>query len=276
MAALEKPKMPILRETPEQIYQRMVNRLHALAEKRGELPPATDEGEIFYDLEYPIAEEKSDQQQLLEYFFLQGFPVIWSDGEYLDAHAAWLGLSRKPDESDEAFRDRLLAKAGEEEGNGAEYDYIRWVKEVSGVGEVFVWGEAPNTVHIAITDTNDMPAPQELVSVVQTYLEQPNKHHMNDKVIVTPSPVVNLSVTGEITEVATGTTFEQVKPVIESSIRTYVKKQRDKILYSEVYRLFKVAGVIDYKNVKINGSTANVSLTFAAVPVLTSLEVTQA
>ncbi|UFJ40096.1 baseplate J/gp47 family protein [Brevibacillus humidisoli] len=225
-----------------------------------------------YDLEYPLAEEISEQQQLREYHFLQGF-LSWADGEFLDAHGVLLGLKRNEGENDESYRDRLIAKAVEEEGSGAEYDYTRWTKEVANVGEVFVWGEPPNTVRIAITDATGAPASADLVTAVQEHVNRPDKHHMNDQVIVSAATAINLSITGQV-ELAAGTTLDQVAPQIEAGIREYIRTQRERVLYSEVHRLFKVQGVVDYRNVLINGSTDNVTIPFGSIPVAASVEVT--
>lgn len=273
MAALTRPEMPILRETADQIYQRMVNRMNALAAERGDVPPSTEEGEFHYDLLYPNAEEISEQQQLLEYGFLQGF-LPWADGEFLDAHGVWLGLSRLEGETDEIYRGRLLAKAAEEEGNGSQYDYTRWAKEIGGVGEVFVWGEPPNTVHLAITDMAGLPASPQLVSDLQAYLSRPDKHHMNDHVVVSAAEAINLAITGAV-ELAPGVELAQVQASIESGIRKYVKTNRQKLLFSEIYHLFRVDGVIDYKEVRINGADDNITITFAVVPVVSSVVVTK-
>lgn len=272
MAAIEKPQMPLLRETPDQIYQRMVNRMNDAALARGDLPPATEEGEIYYDFDYPIAEEISEQQQIDEYKFMQWF-LPWADGEYLDAWGVPLGVKRLDGESDDSYRDRLEAKAAEEEGNGAESDYNRWVREVPGVGQIFIWGEAPNTVHIALTDINGLPATESLVAAVQTHLAQSDKHHMNDNLIVEAAKTVNLVIAGELLELDATATLQQVTPIIEAGIRSYAKAQQTKILYSEIYRLFKVAGVIDYHNVTVNGGTTNVDIPFAYIPVVQTVTV---
>lgn len=272
MAAIEKPEMPILRETPDQIYQRISNRMAEIAQQRGDTPPATEEGEIFYDLDYPIADEISEQQQLREYHFLQGF-LPWADGEFLDGHGVLLGLKRNEGESDDSYRERLMAKAAEEEGSGAEYDYTRWTKEVANVGDVFIWGEPPNTVRIAITDATGTSASTDLVTAVQQHLNRTDKHHMNDKVIVTAATAINLNIIGQV-ELAEGITLEQVAPQIETGIKAYVRAQRERVLYSEVYRLFKVQGVVDYRNVLINGATDNIPIPSGSIPVVATVVVT--
>ncbi|QDX95307.1 hypothetical protein EEL30_25265 [Brevibacillus laterosporus] len=272
MAEVKKPDMPLLRETAEEIYQRMYNRASELATARGETPPSPEEGEIFYDFHYPLAMEISEQQQLDEYRFLQWY-LPWADGEFLDAWGVFLGVKRKANEPDELYRQRLIAKAGEEEGTGAEYDYKRWVKEVPNVGEVFIWGEAPNTVHIALTDQDGQPASEELVKEVTEHLALPDKHSLNDKVMVQAAKALEVTVSGDLLEWESTVSIEEIKEKIQAGIVAYVNKQSKKILYSEVYRLFKVDGVIDYRNVLLNGTQDNIDFTFSTIPIMKNVTV---
>ncbi|WP_232695472.1 baseplate J/gp47 family protein [Brevibacillus daliensis] len=273
MATVKKPEMPILRESADEIYQRIYNRAVELASLRGDTPPSPEEGQIFYDFQYPLAEEISEQQQLDEYKFLQWF-LPWSDGEFLDAWGVFLGLKRKENELDKPYRERLLAKASEEEGSGAIYDYTRWVKEVPGAGEAYIWGEAPNTVHIAITGENGLPASEDLVATVLQHLQREDRHHMNDKLVVKPSEILEITITGTITVWEPDVSIEANILEIEKNIRTYVQEQTKKIVYSDLYRLFKVDGVLDYGQVTLNGGQANVEIPFASIPVIKSLVVT--
>ncbi|QIC08214.1 hypothetical protein GOP56_23035 [Brevibacillus sp. 7WMA2] len=273
MATLEKPDMPVLRESPDEIYQRMYNRARDMALSRGEIPPSEEEGEIFYDFQYPLAMEISEQQQLDEYRFLQWF-LPWSDGEFLDAWGVFLVLSRKENEPDDLYLQRLMEKAASEEGRGAESDYKRWIKEVVNVGDPFIWGEAPNTVHIALISQDGMPASEELIKAVQNHLALEGKHHMNDKIIVKPAPIIEITVSGKLLEWEYTTDLTATIAQIESNIRAYVSAQKTKILYSEIYRLFKVPGVIDYSEVQLNEGQANIPISFATIPIIKSVTVT--
>ncbi|PCN44457.1 hypothetical protein B9C88_09585 [Brevibacillus laterosporus] len=272
MAEIKKPEMPLLRETAEEIYQRMHNRATVLALARGEAPSPEGEGEIFYDFLYPLSMEISEQQQLDEYRFLQWF-LPWSDGEFLEAWGVFLGVRRKENELDGLYRQRLIEKAASEEGRGAEPDYVRWIKEVVNVGEVFIWGEAPNTVHIALVNQEGMPASEELIKAVQNHLALPDKHHLNDKILVSPARIIEITISGKLIEWESTTDLTATIAQIESNIRAYVSAQKTKILYSEIYRLFKVPGVIDYSEVQLNEGQANISISFATIPIIKSIAV---
>ncbi|ERM17357.1 baseplate J/gp47 family protein [Brevibacillus laterosporus] len=272
MAEVKKPEMPLLRETAEEIYQRMHNRATVLALSRGETPPPEGEGEIFYDFLYPLSMEISEQQQLDEYRFLQWY-LPWADGDFLDAWGVFLGVKRKMAEPDELYRQRIMEKAASEEGRGAESDYKRWIKEVANVGDPFIWGEAPNTIHIALIDQEGMPASEELIKTVQNHLALPDKHHLNDKILVSPAQIIEITVSGKLLEWEHTTDLTATIAQIESNIRAYVAAQKTKILYSEIYRLFKVPGVIDYSEVQLNDGQANISISFATIPIIKSIVV---
>ncbi|MGC5327113.1 baseplate J/gp47 family protein [Brevibacillus sp. SYSU BS000544] len=265
MATLEKPEMPILRETPEQIYQRMVNRLTAMAEKRGETAPATAEGEIFYDLLFPIAAEISEQQQLLEYAFLQGF-VPWADGEYLDAHGFLIGLARNTNETDEAYRMRLIERARLEEGNGRRIDYEQWARQISGVGGAVAIEKKRHdlSIDVYITDSNGQPSTPEFAQQVREIME--NKRIALHDLQVHPAVVFAVNISVKI-KLLPGSDQAAVLPLITKRINNYLKG-RALVVYQQLGALFLVDGVQDYSQFTLNGGTSNLTVPDNAVSVL--------
>ncbi|MED4581886.1 baseplate J/gp47 family protein [Brevibacillus choshinensis] len=265
MATIDKPEMPILRETPDQIYQRMVNRMYVLAERRGMTPPAVEEGEIFYDLLYPLAEEISEQQQLLEYAFLQAF-LPWADGDYLDAHGYLLGLDRKPNEEHEQYRSRLIERARTEEGNGRPSDYEMWAKNIAGVGSATaVEKERSDTsVDVYITNMNGQPATPEFCDFVRTQLEEWRVALHDLKVY--PAPIFIVKVNVKIS-LQPGVVIDTVKQEMEKRMREYLKG-RTQIVYQQLGAFFFVPGVADYSNYLLNSGTVNVVKPLNAVSIL--------
>lgn len=270
MATIEKPEMPILRESADQIYQRMTNRMIALAQSRGETPPATEEGEIFYDLEYPIAEEISEQQQLLEYGFLQRF-LPWADGEFLDANGVFFGLPRNEGEEDDAYRLRLIDRARTEEGDGRRQDYERWARNVDGVGGAVAIEKARHdlSIDVYITDLEGQPATSELVTLVQTKLEDKRKALHDLKILPANLFTVNVAVRLVLRADAM---LENVKEQITTQIKTYLKG-RSQIVYQQIGTLFFVDGVEDFSDYTLNGGEVNLTVPADAVASL-SLVVT--
>jgi uncharacterized phage protein gp47/JayE len=265
METLKKPEMPILRETPDEIYQRIVNRMKEKAAERGDLPPATEEGEIYYDLDYPLAEEITEQQQLFEYGFLQRF-LPWCDGEYLDANGAFFGLPRNPGETDDQYRQRLLDRARTEEGDGRRSDYERWARDVEGVGGAVAIEKARNdlSIDVYITDLNGQPATAEFAQQVRNALEQ--KRRALHDLQVLPAVVFPVSVSVRLV-LRSDATLEAVTTEITNQIKSYLKG-RAQIVYQQIGSLFFVDGVDDFTNYTLNGGQANLTVPANAVATL--------
>lgn len=266
MAALAKPEMPILKETPDQIYQRIANRMIAVAQARGETPPATEEGEIYYDFGYPIAEEISDQQQLLEYGFLQRF-LPWADGEFLDAIGGFFGLPRNEGETDDAYRQRLIDRARTEEGDGRRQDYERWARNVDGVGGAVAIEKARHdlSIDVYITDLTGNPAGQELATLVRTKLEDKRRALHDLQVLAAKVYPVNVSVKLILRLDAE---IEKVKEQVIAQIKTYLKG-RSQIVYQQIGALFFVDGVTDFTGYTLNGGELNLTVPADSVSTLT-------
>ncbi len=267
MVAMTKPDMPILREHPDEIYQRMVNRLSALAAARGETPPATEMGDLFYDLLYPLAEEIAEQQQLLEYAFLQGF-LPWADGEFLDAHGYRDGVDRKEGEDDESYRQRILEKARSEEGNGRPQDYERWAKNIEGVGLALAIERERNDVSIDLylTDLQGQPVTTEFAKKVEQILWTTKRIAGHD-LQCHPAEVFPIEVQVKLV-LADETKRPEAISLITTRIQDYIKG-RNTIVYQRIGALFLVDGVIDYTDYLLNGGTANLTTPDKAVSALT-------
>mgnify|MGYP001335055921 CR=1 FL=1 len=266
MATLTKPEMPILRETPDQIYQRIANRMAKLAAERGDPPPATEEGELFYDLLYPLAEEISEQQQLLEYGFLQRF-LPWADGEYLDANGVFFGLPRLENENDDQYRERLLERARTEEGDGRRIDYERWARDVEGVGGAVAIEKARHdlSIDVYITDLSGQPASTELAEQVRSKLEDKRRALHDLKVL--PAKLYPVTVAVRLV-LRSDAVLETVQAEITSRITSYLKG-RTEIVYQVIGSLFFVDGVEDFADYTLNDGEVNLDVPADAVASLT-------
>lgn len=265
METVKKPEMPILRETPDQIYQRMANRMAMLAQKRGETPPAMGEGEIHYDLAYPIAEELSEQQQLLEYGFLQGF-LPWADGEFLDAAGVFFGLTRNEEETDDAYRQRLIDRARSEEGDGRRQDYERWTRNMDGVGGAVAIEKARHdlSIDVYITDLDGQPATPQLATQVRSKLE--DKRRALHDLQVLPANVYPVAIAVKVS-LRPDVELAKVEEQIASQVKTYLKG-RSQIVYQQIGSLFFVDGVEDFTDYTLNGEEANLTVPADSVATL--------
>lgn len=75
-------------------------------------------------------------------------------------------------EDEDHYRERVITAEHEDRLSGAESDYIRWAKEVDGVGYAYIISEwnGPGTVKILILDKNGESATKHLIESVQNYI----------------------------------------------------------------------------------------------------------
>lgn len=263
METLEKPQMPILQESPDHIYQRIANRAIAYAKENGQSPPTAEEGEIFYDFWYPLAKEISEQQQLSQYSLLQAF-VVWSDGEFLDAHGYAEGVDRKEGEETEVYRQRILHKKRTEEGNGRAEDYIRWALEMEGVGgAVAIEHERHDlSIDLYLTDLKGQPVTLESASLIQNKLEA--KRIACHDLKCFPAEIFNLNVRVKL-QLTDESKRTEATSLITKRIQEYIKGSTS-IVYHLLGALFWVDGVKDYTNYTLNDGTENLSKPIKAIP----------
>jgi hypothetical protein len=250
------PYMPILEETPEEIYQRWVNRAIELAKELGQPPPPTDEGEFFYKMWYPIAQEYAEQQELWTYGFIQGFP-IWADGEFLEAHGWADGVPKKEGEDDDDYRLRLLDHAFIEEGNGRRKDYETWAKEIQGVGGAIAIEKArhDNSIDLYLTDMNGQPVTPEFAEQVKNEMWEEKRIAGHD-LATYPAPIFTLHI--EATIETTGDRAELAERIKER-VLAYAEG-RTKLIYNYVAALLIVDIGENYSAFTINGMTEDVEI----------------
>ncbi|EGO86275.2 baseplate J/gp47 family protein [Clostridium botulinum C] len=179
-------------------------------------------------------------------------------------------------EDEEHFRERVMKADLEEQLSGADTDYIRWAKEVPGVGYVYVISEwnGAGTVKVLILDKNGQPANKELIDTVQKYIAPivPKGQNRGGKAptgsivtIATPS-ILNINVKAK---------FEFMK---EYNSKDVLNKLKDKInkylstidiggtvLYKAIDTiigsiLLDKQGITDYTNLTVNDAISNIKL----------------
>lgn len=176
------------------------------------------------------------------------------------------------EEPDSELLQRYLEKVSRPNISGNKYHYIEWAKEITGVGNVQViplWNGA-GTVKVIITDTNNQPANAELISEVQTHIDE-NKPIGANVTVVSATPLtINISVKL--------VTSSNMQTDIETAISDYLSDallKKSYISYAKIGSLIlSVSGVDDYTNLKVNGGTANISIPAGSVPVLGSVVIT--
>ncbi|AWP25401.1 baseplate J/gp47 family protein [Paenibacillus sp. Cedars] len=250
------PSMLVLEETPDMIYQRWVNRAVALANERGLPPPPIDEGEFFYDMWYPIAQELAEQQELWGYGVLQSTP-IWADDEFLDAHGWADGIPRKDGESNDDYRLRILDRAFTEEGSGRRKDYEAWAKEIQGVGNAVAREKERHdtSIDLYLTDMSGQPITPEFAEQVKELMWEDYRIAGHD-LAVYPAPVFVVSVKAML---ETAENLQKLAGLIRQRVVSYANG-RNKLLYNYIAALLLVPGVENYSNFTLNDDIYDVDI----------------
>ncbi len=177
------------------------------------------------------------------------------------------------EETDSELLERYIEKVSRPNVSGNKYHYIEWAKEVTGVGDARViplWN-GPGTVKVVITDAENQPAGDELISKVKSHIDE-NKPIGADVTVVSASAyTVNISV--KLT-----TSETNIQDRIEMIISDYLSGealQKAYISYAKIGSLILSAdGVEDYSALRVNNGTVNISIADGMVPVLGNVVIT--
>jgi len=185
-------------------------------------------------------------------------------------------------EDDDSFRERILA-AYDEPLSGAKKDYIRWAKEVPGVGDVYViplWA-GPGTVKVLIMDSNGQPANQELIEAVQNHIAPDGNlggglAPIGADVTVDAPEVFAVDIAFSLF-LKDGYDAETVVENIKARLRDFMARFElntgdrppERITSTKVgHEILSVDGVADYASLTLNGNDEYVEIPVAKIPVL--------
>lgn len=176
-------------------------------------------------------------------------------------------------ETDDELRARLLnyIKAA---GSGCINDYIKWAKEVPGVGSVSViptWDGA-GTVKVIIADAEFTRTSDDLIAEVAAHIEQ--YRPIGAKVTVEAAQVADITVSAELT-LDENTKLSDIQTAAENAIAAYLKEVAQDTSEIRMARIcaamLKIDGVLDCKNLKINNKASNLDISNGTVPVLSEV-----
>lgn len=175
-------------------------------------------------------------------------------------------------ETDDMLRERLLERMSRPATSGNIYHYIQWAKAVPGIGDarvVPIW-DGPGTVKVILLDNNRQPASAELVAEVVSYIEAERPIGALVTVVAATGVPINVSVT--ISYDAGLYTLEETTAAVEQAIAAYLAQvafRQDQVSYAKLGSVIMgVDGVLDYSDLLVNGSTVNITIDTAEVPVL--------
>ncbi|MCL6923154.1 baseplate J/gp47 family protein [Clostridioides difficile] len=178
-------------------------------------------------------------------------------------------------EDEEHFRERVLVSEQEDRLSGASSDYIRWAKEVDGVGYAYVvpeWNGA-GTVKVLILDKNRKAATQELIDKVQEYIYPLNVEGNRDG--KAPIGALVTVVTPETLLINVKASFIFSNSFSEETVLNNLKAKIDKYLdkidlggtvsYNAIQAIvgsmmLTDEGIQDFSNLTINDVKGNIKL----------------
>lgn len=168
------------------------------------------------------------------------------------------------EETDEAYRARILEHIQNPPAGGSRADFIRWAKSVAGVGDAWCFPNyyGAGTVGVAIKATDAAPQPSgALVTQVQTYIDQDTIRPVTMEVtvsgVVQRAVVFGLTITPDTAE-ARAAIQDNLKSLLERDIAPGGNGDGTDVLYlSHIRKAISLANVLDYSinTLTIGGSS---------------------
>ncbi len=179
-------------------------------------------------------------------------------------------------EDDESLRERIQrANAAPISFVGNDSDYVRWAKEVVGVGSVVVIPEwdGPGTVKLVIIDANGKPGNASLLNSVYDYIVSPEDRNNRLAPIgatVTVSAPEILEIRYQAVVVLDGEyTVEAVSDGFRKNIMRYYEEAKEdgSLTYTQMAAVLSdTAGVRDYTEFLVNEEMRNIPLNQSLYP----------
>ncbi|WP_155591850.1 baseplate J/gp47 family protein [Lysinibacillus cavernae] len=176
------------------------------------------------------------------------------------------------EETDHDLRERYYDKLQRPGKAGNKYHYREWALEVTGVGDakIFPRYNGPLSMKVVVIDANKLPASAELVQKVHDHISEQMPFGVEDLSVMAAIGVpINISATLSLVD---GYTEPIVKKYIKENMIEYLKEIAFKVSYVSYAKtgseVIDSEGVLDYQDLLINGSTANVVIPEDGVPVM--------
>lgn len=181
-------------------------------------------------------------------------------------------------ESDQELLERYLFKVRNPATSGNKNHYILWCMEVAGVGGVSVipLKNGPGTVDIAVLDQDKNTASAALIELVKKHVAE--LAPMGATVSIAPAATLAIHIEVKLM-LTDGYTLNDVQPVIESNIKTYLSRlifvKDNDVRYVRICQaILDTPGVYDFSALTVNGGTSNVVIGEQELAVLGTVIVT--
>lgn len=172
------------------------------------------------------------------------------------------------EEKDEALRARFFQKVQQPATSGNAYHYRMWALEVSGVGDakIFPLDHGAGTVTVLVVDA-EKRADEDLEDVVSEYIE--SVRPIGATVTVESPSETAVNVTADILLDGTAgkeAVTESFKETLSSYLRDLVFVDY-RVSYARIGSLLlSTPGIQDYNDLRLNGSTGNITISEKAIP----------
>lgn len=192
------------------------------------------------------------------------------------------------EEKDDELYERIVLQeqSAGESFVGCDADYIRWAKEVEGVGTVLVDAqyeeEHPNWVKLIVLDSNGQPAQPQKLTEVYEHIMHPNNRAIERLAPVGAILIVTAPEKGDMDIVITGlqiadaATIQDITARFVAALETYYieAKEEAAVKWNRVHAIFTdTEGVGDFATLTINGGTENVEISAGDYPVTNSITI---
>ena len=192
-----------------------------------------------------------------------------------------------PQETVESARERMKIKASVPSHSGNKNNYIEWVKEVGGIGNVDVFGPSDKVgvpageVHIYFSTFQGEVPNLSLIKQVETYLNTTNKRPVNAGLKVKGYEPLRTNITFYDVTVKKGSITqeewkEQFKKRVQLGYATKGFITSKTVPYPKIGIIaLEIEGTIIYNDLKINGTTSNISIAYNQTPVMGDVTITK-
>ena len=192
-------------------------------------------------------------------------------------------------ESDDELRERVMEFDRNRNISyiGNDYDYKRWAMEIEGVGSASVireWqGPGTGTVKVIILNQSGGSASANLIQEVYDHImgteENPDARLAPIGAILTVSTgqAMTINITANV-ELEEDYTLETIEAGFRKLLNEYFAEAKEdgEVKYTRIARcLSQTPGVIDYRQLLINGTRDNLPVGVEDLPVITSLVLTE-
>lgn len=189
------------------------------------------------------------------------------------------------EESDDSLRARIMEiEQGLDTGFvGCDADYIRWAKEVPGVGNAFVianWDpDVKNSVKLVVLDSNGEPANDHILELVYDHIISP-EDRLSRKAPIGALLTVVAPTMKEITysfsaALVDGYDASAVAESIAAAIQQYYTRAKNEgvVQYIRIHAIItQDPGIYDFTGLTMNGGIENIAIALDEYPVTVSVD----